>query len=552
MSSSPPEAQVPPPSGIFSLATAPTRLLGRFRADLEETLAADAIRFGGAASRFFALLALLAVAYPLAAAIVHANSPSTLGGTTLTNALRPFYEVVYTESLPFMIAAAGIGFFSPALGVLLVLVFIPTDLLAASTTTAELTTMYWQIPPGPFVARLGSYLLLWILAVEIPTRVRLFADWATRGGSSSMALGAAQLGGAAAAVYLWAVTIPWLVKPVFTWSALQVVNRIATDATWYHWPILVIGVALLAGLAAIWPRAVVRDEVSESAESEGRRPARSMAREVILQLAVVLALALLFGGLMTTPIEALVLIAGLVAAGPILTILLPRIPVPDRLAAASPAVRWAVGMVVALAVAWVILTLAGKNLFTTDYFVLAVTLAIVVPMFRIILEAGADRFEAEEAADTDVSGAGAIVRTMILLVASVGWLALPAVVLADDCSDSSASELPSCDDAGVTAAVGMGGGALAAAGAGMAARTARRRRAQGKPKFIDVKRRPKSKPKPRRVPKKKAEPAPEPEPTPPQPTPYPRGPRPPTPKLPDFKDPPPDGELPGKPGDFFG
>jgi hypothetical protein len=115
---------------VFRIATAPARWLSRVRPELRATLDVDAERARGSGVLLITVLAAIAVGYPVLASVWHAVGEPTFSTDWLGLALRPVYDSVYTESLPFMLAVAGIGVFSPALGVLLLAVFIPADLIA--------------------------------------------------------------------------------------------------------------------------------------------------------------------------------------------------------------------------------------------------------------------------------------------------------------------------------------------------------------------------------------------------------------------------------------
>ena len=169
---------------LFTALTTPARLFGRFRSDIRRSNTVDATRFGGSFSPLFAVLAVIAIGYPIIASVLHAFGPPTRPGDYLPLALRPFYDIVYAESLPFMIVAVGLGLASPALGVLFMTVFIPADLWAASASSAELRTPPWFSSfPAAIAARLASLGLLWILAVEIPLLTHRWGlAWAARGG----------------------------------------------------------------------------------------------------------------------------------------------------------------------------------------------------------------------------------------------------------------------------------------------------------------------------------------------------------------------------------
>ena len=447
----------------FGVATAPARLLSRYRADFRATVLADAVTFSSSIARpFFVLLAALAVAYPVAASYVHAVGASRPRAEALTLALAPFFDAVYSESLPFMIAVAGIGAFSPSLGVFFMAVFIPADLIAASRSTVELQSLQvWGSFPAAILARLISYGLLWILAVEIPIAARLWSTaWAGRGGRmpSLASMAVARMSATAVFVFFWARALPWLIRPVFTWTP-QPFTAEASVPTWVYWPILVIGATAIAGVAAIWPRPV--QLVFSAGSTAPPPPAPSMGRVLARQVIAVVVLAMLLAGLLPTVREALILVAGLLVAGPVMTLVLPRVRVPSAVARASGTARWVAAMVTALAVAWVIMRLAGDALYE-DYFVLVLTLALVAPIFRLLLGAGRRPSAVSPApASPGPTGAAGISTTLLLIVAF--WLALPSVAWAHDCP----GELEECMRLASLAPLFMLAAALMAIGAGL-------------------------------------------------------------------------------------
>jgi hypothetical protein len=119
----------------------------------------------------------------------------------------------------------------------------------------------------------------------------------------------------------------------------------------------------------------------------------------------------------------------LVLAGPVLTLVLPHVPVPGVVARAPRAARWVAAIVIALAVIWVMLRLTGRGVYE-GYFALAVMLAAVAPLCRLLLEAGAGR-----------SGI-----SIVLLLALGLWLAFPSPAWADNCSSpgDAADALKAC------------------------------------------------------------------------------------------------------------
>jgi hypothetical protein len=145
---------------------------------------------------------------------------------------------------------------------------------------------------------------------------------------------------------------------------------------------------VIAGVSAIWPRSVGAE--SASTGSIERAPDRSLSRVLVRQTVVVLILVGLLAGILSTVVDVLILTTGLIVAGPVLTALMSRWVAPAFVPGIPMAFRWVGAMVISLAAAWAILKLAGNRIYESD-FVLMLTLAIVAPLFRFLLEAGADR-----------------------------------------------------------------------------------------------------------------------------------------------------------------
>lgn len=373
---------------LLRLVWVPAEVAGRFRPLLQRSVARDAATDGGTARRAFAVLATLAVAYPVAASFAHAFGGPTPFGDSLALALRPAFDVVYAESIPFMLAAIGIGLVSPALGVLFLAVFIPADLLAAFASNELENYTFQELPPGAaYLGRFSSYGLLWILAVEIPLQTGgLVGRWERAPNRAASRARLALLSAAIVAflVWLWATAVPLLITPVFTWSGLQILTRLATDPTWYYWPLLVVAAASLAGLASVWPD---RDSVVPAPPERAPLDMAPEGARVARQFAGALLTALLLLGLMTGLSEAIVVVGGLLVAGPGLTLVLPKLPAPEFLRTSGP-VRGYVSMAIVLAGAALVTIAVGDGMFSTDYLPFAGLVVGSIIAFRVLLDAG--------------------------------------------------------------------------------------------------------------------------------------------------------------------
>jgi hypothetical protein len=413
-----PDAQ----SVVFRLAMLPARLIGRFRPALSDAAAVDEIRFDGAARPVFVGLAVVAVVYPIVASIAHAFGTPSQGSDALLLALRPTFDSVYSESLTFMLAAVALGLLSPALGALFMVAFIPADLLASAASTSELANNpFEELPYVAVVARAASYAFLWILAVEIPLRSRALAErWARRrdGAPRTPPYALANVVAVAFFVYVWTSAIGLLITSVYTWSMIQRAQTLGTDPTWYYWPILVIGAAVVAGLAAVWPRPVAT--LLPPAEVPAPEPVRrsrvvTIAREALGSLG----LALLAGALMTGVAEAVVVIGGFLIAGPVMTLVLPLVPTPVRFRDATAAVRWTVAIAATGVVMFIVTKLFWDALNMTSNLGFAISAAIAVSVFRLVLDVGRPAHWRD--AGSASPAVPAVVTTAIALLVVAGW-----------------------------------------------------------------------------------------------------------------------------------
>jgi hypothetical protein len=450
-------------SDSFRLATAPARWLRRFHGGLRQALAADAVTFAGTGATLFAMLAVLAVAYPILASVAHGMAWGSQRAEAIVFARSPLFETVYLESLPFMIAASGLGVFSPALGVLFVLVFGPADLLAASFSEGnELRTIQAHQPwPAAYAARCISYGLLWILAVEIPILSRRWAAalagppravpaWAVSAGVRAVAM--------AGLVFVWASAAPYLIRPVFTWTVQAQLPPVASGATWLYWWVLVLAAAVLGGVSGLWPSRV-RESASAALESFEPVLSRAGVPRLLRQVITIVIAIFLLSGILTSWALVGVFAAGAIVAGPVLDRLLPRIRVPGFVRSLSPAVRFVFAFVVTLLFTRLGVALAGEAALQ-DNSALVLLIAVGAPLYRFILDVGTAR---DGFGDWLPPGPGSAWMVMLALgVLGAAWLASPPLLWADNCPDDGG-----CIRSRLAAAAAMLGGAAAAIANGM-------------------------------------------------------------------------------------
>jgi hypothetical protein len=395
-------------------------------------------------------LPLLAVALPLLLALGHLSRG---GPWTYVLEIDPWTVQIYdvfTESVPFMVAAAIVGLAAPAAGVLLVLAYGASDLVV-TVLTGEL-----QPIPGALAGRLVSYALLWLLAVEIPLLGRqLFesvasSDAAPRARRTMAVLIAAI--GTGALVYVWTHGARLLIGAVYypTGTGLTpppafvvlLDNAILVAAAIGAAALVIFGVRYLGASA----------HIGASAIEPGPLFPRGSPLGYIASLAVAFFILL---ALYDKPIDAVILIAGLLLARPVARFVLSvtrsarvlaRIPWPIRLLA---------GFVATLAFAAVFLGIVGISpLSRLGNMVIAVAVGLVI--MEIFLAADEVADASRESAARRVAE-GLTVGILILL-------ALPAVALGDN--GEAAADLSA---------------AAAAAGAAATAAAASRRRPKERP-----------------------------------------------------------------------
>lgn len=379
-------ARDPEISPVLRLALVPARLLGRFKAELAASADLDEARFAG--SRIYPVLAVTAVAYPIVASIAHALGSATFGVADLSFAIRPTFDVVYAESLTFILAGIGLALISPALGALFMAVFVPADLVAAYYS-GEIQNTGIQVPFTGLLGRLASLGLLWIAVVELPIRARdALVGWAARHDRDpttlSLAIGYALI--ASLLVFIWSTSIGFFVQVAYTWGPLQVPSNLASDPTWYYWPLLVVGTAIAAIIGVVLPRPLAGGLGYLQLEEPASRPtlAGTIGRQVIASLV----LAVLAGALITGVAEGLVVIGGLLLAGPGLTLALRGIPTPRSLANVPSSLRWVLAIAVAAGLSFVLMTFFWDALDISSNLGFALTGVIVAVAFRIVLSLG--------------------------------------------------------------------------------------------------------------------------------------------------------------------
>jgi hypothetical protein len=417
---------------------APARVVGRFHGGLRAASAADATGLRSLPRAVVVVgLPLLIIVMAAVVSLLHATS--VINHTTIQiDWFRIQVDDLFTESPPFLILAVAVGAFSPALGVFLVCVFGVMD-LAAGGVAAEYLGIH-KVPDPAFTlvaavtGRLVSLGLLWLVVVEIPIVGRqLGLSWRRLGGSR---LAVAALTGAATMTFVWvwtqAATV--LIRPVFTWSFTLIQPRVEAVA-----PIQDAGLVfaivggLVAGLVALTrgPSGLLEYPTADAAPlPSGGGP--GVVRRLIRRLVVAGLLTLLLGGLITVPLEAVLIFATLASARPLAQLVANRTILGTAVGVLPPIARFAVAAAVTFIVAQVTIG-PLYDLARTDP-------GLVPEYFSVIVSMIIGIFVVQLATTPSSAGARPLpppvpvtaVVAFLLVIATLLLLAAPALVFADN------------------------------------------------------------------------------------------------------------------------
>lgn len=408
----------------------PLMLVGRIRTAVRATVAADALRLRELPSIVGGVvLPLLAILIPAAITAYQATTQTSVQGDPY-DVFTFYINDVFTESMPFMIAAALIGMLSPAAGALLVLVYAVGN-VAATIITNELE------PVGPALfGRLVSFLLFWILAVEIPLAARYMVEWWSYKPTPyrSKRVIAVVAGGLVAALLAqaWAMAAPLLITPVFLltgpWGN-PFLRAVTSIATYPYYLSIAVGVAgtVLLGVRYLGPRILTGRSLLAGATTSP--PGRVASLVVGLVLALVL-----MSGLIEQPLDAAILVGVLVLAPIIARAALRMTGLARPLRAIAWPVRLVMGFGVSILVAWVVVGVVSAVSLVdsqpiTRWFPVVIGVAVSYLVMQLFMAAD----DVVAAGPRAASGATATIATVVIqLLVFVAFLAVPAVALADD------------------------------------------------------------------------------------------------------------------------
>ena len=365
--------------GVLYAWMRPAWWLGRLRPGLRSATAADAVRMrelppglGGI------VLPALAIALPILLSIGHATTiPWTAPPPTPSPALLVIYDV-FTESLPFILAASVVGLIAPAAGVLLVVVYAISN-FGVTVWSSELKPVV-----GATIGRLVTYLVLWLLIVELPLLGRTVFEWWSSRDDAPRPKRAAALVASALAVgvltYIWAAGAPLLMVGVFLGAGREPPS-LPTQVLQRHETLLAAGLALatLAIFAARYFGPLAR--VGGKDDRSATRPAALPTYLASLVFAM-----LVLSSVLREPVDGAILLAGLLLARPVARGVL-RI---TRLAPALARIAWPIRLVAgfgcALMFAWYFLAIVGVSQVSL-FFNMVITIAIGFIIIEVFLAA---------------------------------------------------------------------------------------------------------------------------------------------------------------------
>ncbi len=384
----------------------------------------------------------------------------------------------YTESWLFLALAVTLGLASPSAGVVLVLAFIPMDLLATITRGSA----------DPLVPALAGQAVSWWLLALLVVAAPLIARQVPAAVLASMhpvddrarrALGYA--GGAAVAAalaWIWCAGTVELIRPVFTWSAALGSPSPATTGPLLAGRVDLMVLTALVALAVTLLRDTFRI-VDDEADADvlpapwPRILPLPDPRLTPLRWVLVTAVGLvLLGGMITAPVDVILLGAALLAARPGVHWLLRRAPAARVvLGQLSWIVRFAIGVAVGAITALVLTLVLTGPAFGSERFPIVVATAVAIVILALLLEVDAVADSEVRASSGRAAAKAASAGTVVL----VGLLALPALALAQGTAPCPVGEacLP---PSGVSAAAAIGAAALVTLTFGTGGRFVARRR----------------------------------------------------------------------------
>jgi hypothetical protein len=402
----------------------PARLVGRFRPSLRAATAADTVAFQRLPRAVVDIgLPLLLIVVVGVVTFAHATSVYPHPSVKI-DWLRVGIDDVFTESPVFLFVAIALGVLSPALGILLVLLFGVTDLAAAEVQPYELVPL-----PMAVAGRLVAIWLLWLLVVEIPVLGRVLASSTGRLAGSRLAVAALSAVVTGGFTFLWTQAAAVLVRPVFTWSSLPSGVRLeAIQPIQVGGVVFAVAAAVAAAAVALaWSGRLLLPSAS-APPSQPIFDRLGVPGAVVRRLVVAGLLTVALGGLITVPIDAAVLFVAIAGARPVARWIAQHSPIGMVIERLPPIVRVALAVALVYGIAYLTVGVAPLRK-VSDFFSVIAAVAIGIFVVELVVASRASSVT-QRPSIARAAGVGAALGLGLLAIG----LAAPSSVFADNCA----------------------------------------------------------------------------------------------------------------------
>ncbi|HET7636513.1 MAG TPA: hypothetical protein VFK93_02420 [Candidatus Limnocylindria bacterium] len=336
---------------------------------------------------------------------------------------------VYTESLPFLLLAMVIGYLSRATGIGLVLAFGLVDLVMSLVSPTPYTD--WSYDPLFLLGRLISWWVLWLLVVSIPTlqrvlRARLGDDARQPQPLRQAAIAVSALV-AGILTFLWSNAEPYLIRPVFGGSPQS--PAMLPQQMPVQLGVAAGVIALVLGYAYQARAKSPTDFISLVDLGSLRGASALVARVVVYALALVAIL-----GLLTSPIDPIILIAAFVGAELLAGVVSTTGALRNLIASTPLWARLLAGMAATFLVAQLITGIVQQPLLGSEFFPMIVSMAVGLVIFRVLVTAELAPVAVQAPPRPSPGSGAAVVALLAVVAAATALLASPTPAAADNCS----------------------------------------------------------------------------------------------------------------------
>jgi hypothetical protein len=270
---------------------------------------------------------------------------------------------------------------------------------------------------------------LWLLVVEVSVSSRWLAgSWRAVSGNRVVVAALAAIS-AGAFSWLWTLAVPIMTRPMFVWSKLSGVAIAAVRPVQEAGILFAVFAALVAGVVALTRSGgIIADVPVAPASGRGRK-----GLTILKDLVVAALITLTLGGILASPFEAILLFAAVATSGPLARFLANRTIIGTVVRVAPPALRYAGGTALAIAVSAAMMT---------PLYHMNITANIGHPQayfFSVVFAVSATFFVVAVATTPGTQSTElppSLATTLLVLGGGVVWMVLasPVVALADNCS----------------------------------------------------------------------------------------------------------------------